>query len=233
MTKCMQYSEWKNPSGPLPWGVRAPLSCYFWWMIHGINQHALGLEFWCCFFLDVKCILYKSYIKRYSEWKRVHVGMDPHQPTKLDDTTTLPTSCIILLTVPCVRYLYRTVVEDSGVGNAAWVCNSCWWVWSRCGWLQLNFYWIWEIWSALCYAEVVECMSYADRVCMACWSVSYFVNFFCCWTWHIWVALLVCSYAVGVNRPYIQLLYRSRNCCPCKLHLLSCVQSSHFHAKQP
>ena len=51
--------------------------------------------------------------------------MDPHQPTKLDDTTTLPTSGTILPTVPCVRYLYRTVVEDSGVGNAAWVCNSC------------------------------------------------------------------------------------------------------------
>ena len=123
MTKCMQYYEWKIPSGPLPWGVRAPLSCYFWWMIHGINQHALGLEFRCCIFLDVECILYKSYIIRFSEWKQVHVGMDPHQPTKLDDTTTLPTSGTILPTVPCVRYL-----------------NCIGPLWKTVGWVMLHGY---------------------------------------------------------------------------------------------
>jgi len=28
-------------------------------------------------------------------------------------------------------------------------------------------------------------------ICMACWSVSYVVNFCFCWTWHIWVVIYV------------------------------------------
>ena len=78
-----------------------------------------------------------------------------------------------------------------------------------CGWLQLNCYWAWQMWSLL-YAETVVCMSSAKSVgvwvnillllnmanmgCLVCgrlWSEQCWVP---CW----WYSL--CIHLVGVNR---------------------------------
>ena len=91
---------------------------------------------------------YLKVTKMFSEQKQAHVsdGTIKHQPNKMGMTPqylhTIPTSCAILSTMPCVCCVHRRVVEGSGVGSAGCVVHVdvhresefC------CGWLQLSCY---------------------------------------------------------------------------------------------
>ena len=101
------------------------------------------------------------------------------QPNKIGTTPqyfhTIPTSCAILLTIPCICCVHRRVVEGSGVGSAGcvvhvdmygeWVvvggcnliatehgmgCHICWRVlWSEQSWVPcwwVSYGFIWWVW---------------------------------------------------------------------------------------
>ena len=137
MTKCMQYYEWKIPSGPLPWGVRAPLSCYFWWMIHGINQHALGLEFRCCIFFG--CGMYTiQVIYKKIFWMKTSACRDGSSPTYQTRWPPqhflhlVPFCQLCLVFVICIGPLWKTVgwvmlhgyvIHVDGYGHVVGDCN--------------------------------------------------------------------------------------------------------------
>ena len=101
----------------------------------------------------------------------------------------LPTSCTILLTIACVCYL--NIVEDIGVGTAAWVCSACWCAWrnhvvdgcnlittehGRCGLSCIQ-----KLWSAWAVVNL-----YGMLECQLCCELLFLLN-----TAHIWVVIYV------------------------------------------
>ena len=82
---------------------------------------------------------------------RAHIGIDPQKLTKIDCIDTMPTTCAIIPSMPCVCYLCAL---HGGLGKAeGWVmlygdCSGCWCMHmekSCYGWPQLNSYWAWQM----------------------------------------------------------------------------------------
>ena len=93
---------------------------------------------------------YLKVTKMFSEQKQAHVsdGTIKHQPNKMGMTSqylhTIPTSCAIFSTMPCVCCVHTRVVEGSGEGSAGCVVMGvqcmlmCMESEFCCGWLQLK-----------------------------------------------------------------------------------------------